>query len=69
MENRRFSNPVLNQNAVISKIAVQIDVVYVLRRQSSDTNRNMKRLVFMPIRIVKSNVSSLGPSSERNRTN
>ena len=44
-------------------------IVYVLRRQSSDTNRNMKRLVFMPIRIVKSNVSSLGPSSERNRTN
>ena len=39
----------------------------VLRRQSRDTNRTMKRLVYMPIRIVKSNVASVGPSSERNR--
>ena len=42
----------------------------VLRRQSRDTNRNMKRLVpALPIRIVKSNVSSIGPTSERNLCN
>ena len=38
----------------------------VLRRQCSDTNRNMKKVGVLPIRIVKSNVSSVGPSSERN---
>ena len=38
----------------------------VLRRQSRDTNRNTKRSVYcMSIRIVWSNVSSIGPSSER----
>ena len=40
----------------------------VLRRQSKDTNRNIKRLVYCRYTdIVKSNVSSIDLSSERNR--
>ena len=35
----------------------------VLRRQSGDTNRNIKRSVYCQIWIVWSNVSSIGPSS------
>ena len=36
-------------------------------RQCSGTNLNINEMVgVLPIRIVKSNVSSLGPSSERN---
>ena len=39
----------------------------MLRRQCSDTNQNIKRLVHvLPTQIVNSNVSSVGPSSERN---
>ena len=37
----------------------------VLRRQCSDTNQNIKRLVCCQ-QIVKSNVSNVSPSSERN---
>ena len=39
----------------------------VLRRESRDTNRNIKRSVYseLPIRIVWSNVSSIGPSLRR----
>ena len=36
----------------------------VLRRQSRDTNRNIKRSVYCQIRIVKSNVSCICPSSK-----
>ena len=38
----------------------------MLRRQSRDTNRNIKRCGVLPIWKVKSNISSGGPSSERN---
>ena len=40
----------------------------MLRRQCSDTNENtIKRLVHvLPIWIVKSNILSVGPSTERN---
>ena len=36
----------------------------VLRRQSRDTNRNIRKVGVLPIWIAKSNVSSIGPSSE-----
>ena len=39
----------------------------VLRRQSRDTNRNIKKVGVLPIRIVQSDVSSIGRSSERNQ--
>ena len=38
----------------------------VLCWQSRDTNRKYKKVGVLPIRIVQSNVSSIGPSSERN---
>ena len=38
----------------------------MLRRQCSDANRNMKKVGVLPTRKVKFNVSSIGPSSERN---
>ena len=37
----------------------------VLRRQSRDTKSKYKKVGVLPIRIVKSNVSSVGPSSEK----
>ena len=38
----------------------------MLRRQSRDTNKNIKKVGVLPIWKVKSNVLSVGPSSERN---
>ena len=38
----------------------------MLRRQSRDTNRSIKKVGVLPIWIVWSNVLSIGPSSERN---
>ena len=40
----------------------------MLRRQCSDTNRNMKGCCTADIRIEKSNVLSVGPSWKRNMT-
>ena len=54
---------VKNNEILTLRLYCSINVVSARR----DTNRNIKRLVLLVIRIVKSNDSSLGLSSERNR--